>query len=83
MVTELQNALACIQRVFDLLDAPDQIPDAADAAVLEPDGRVRLENVSFSYVPERPLIEHFNLDVQPGQRIAIVGPTGCGKTTLI
>ena len=83
VVTELQNALACIQRVFDLLDAPDQIPDAADAAVLEPDGRVRLENVSFSYVPERPLIEHFNLDVQPGQRIAIVGPTGCGKTTLI
>lgn len=83
VVTELQNALACIQRVFDLLDAPDQIPDAADAAVLEPDGRVRLENVSFSYVPERPLIDHFNLDVQPGQRIAIVGPTGCGKTTLI
>ena len=83
VVTELQNALACIQRVFDLLDAPDQIPDAADAAVLEPDGRVKLENVSFSYVPERPLIEHFNLDVQPGQRIAIVGPTGCGKTTLI
>ena len=54
VVTELQNALACIQRVFDLLDAPDQIPDAADAAVLEPDGRVKLENVSFSYVPERP-----------------------------
>ena len=83
VVTELQNALACIQRVFDLLDAPDQIPDAAGAAVLEPDGRVRLENASFSYVPERPLIEHFHLDVQPGQRIAIVGPTGCGKTTLI
>ena len=83
VVTELQNAMACIQRVFDLLDEPDQVPDAPDAAVLQPDGRVSLSHVAFSYTPERPLIEHFNLDVAPGQRIAIVGPTGCGKTTLI
>ena len=83
VVTELQNAMACIQRVFDLLDEPDQAPDAPDAAELQPDGRVSLSQVAFSYTPERPLIEHFNLDVAPGQRIAIVGPTGCGKTTLI
>ena len=83
VVTELQNAMACIQRVFDLLDEPDQAPDAPDAAVLQPDGRVSLSHVAFSYTPERPLIENFNLDVAPGQRIAIVGPTGCGKTTLI
>ena len=83
VVTELQNAMACIQRIFDLLDEPDQAPDAPDAAVLQPDGRVSLSHVAFSYTPERPLIEHFNLDVAPGQRIAIVGPTGCGKTTLI
>ena len=83
VVTELQNAMACIQRVFDLLDEPDQVPDAPDAAELQPDGRVSLSQVAFSYTPERPLIENFNLDVAPGQRIAIVGPTGCGKTTLI
>ncbi len=83
VVTELQNAMACIQRVFDLLDEPDQAPDAPDAAVLQPDGRVSLSHAAFSYTPDRPLIENFNLDVAPGQRIAIVGPTGCGKTTLI
>ena len=83
VVTELQNAMACIQRVFDLLDEPDQAPDAPDAAELQPDGRVSLRHVAFSYTPDRPLIENLNLDVAPGQRIAIVGPTGCGKTTLI
>ena len=83
VVTELQNAMACIQRVFDLLDEPDQAPDAPDAAELQPDGRVSLRHVAFSYTPDRPLIENLDLDVAPGQRIAIVGPTGCGKTTLI
>ena len=83
VVTELQNALACAARVFALLDAEDQIPEAPGAVTLNPDGHVKLENVSFRYLPDRPLIENFNLDVQPGQRIAIVGPTGCGKTTLI
>ena len=83
VVTELQNALACAARVFELLDADDQIPEAENAAVLQPDGHVQLEDVSFRYLPDRPLIEGLNLDVKPGQRIAIVGPTGCGKTTLI
>ena len=83
VVTELQNALACAARVFALLDAEDQIPEDPGAVTLNPDGHVKLENVSFRYLPDRPLIENFNLDVQPGQRIAIVGPTGCGKTTLI
>ena len=83
VVTELQNAMACIQRIFDLLDEPDQIPDAPDAAVLNSDGHVTISNVSFSYTPDRPLLQGLNLDVQPGQRVAIVGPTGCGKTTLI
>ena len=83
VVTELQNALACAARVFDLLDADDQVPEAENAPVLQPDGHVQLENVSFRYLPDRPLIEGLSLDVKPGQRIAIVGPTGCGKTTLI
>ena len=83
VVTELQNALACAARVFELLDADDQIPEAENAAVLQPDGHVQLEDVSFRYLPARPLIEGLSLDVKPGQRIAIVGPTGCGKTTLI
>lgn len=83
VVTELQNALACAARIFALLDAEDQTPEAPSAAVLHTDGHVRLEDVSFRYLPDRPLIEGFTLDVQPGQRIAIVGPTGCGKTTLI
>ena len=83
VVTELQNALACAARVFELLDADDQIPEAENAAVLQPDGHVQLEDVSFRYLPDRPLIEGLSLDVKPGQRIAIVGPTGCGMTTLI
>lgn len=83
VVTELQNALACASRVFELLDAEDQVPEAENAAALQPDGHVQLQDVSFRYLPDRPLIEGLSLDVQPGQRIAIVGPTGCGKTTLI
>ncbi len=83
VIAELQNALACAARLFELLDAPDETPDA-DAALPTPVcGGVRLRDVSFSYVPQRPLIEHLELNVQPGQRVAIVGPTGCGKTTLI
>ncbi len=84
VVTELQNALACAARIFELIEEPEEIPDAADAAVLgEADGNVKISNVSFSYVPDVKLIQDFNLSVQSGQRIAIVGPTGCGKTTLI
>lgn len=84
VVTELQNALACAARVFELMEEPSEIPDAPDAVSLtEVDGTVELEHVSFSYVPEQKLIEDFNLSVKPGQRVAIVGPTGCGKTTLI
>ena len=82
VVTELQNALACAGRVFELIDAPAQPPDAP-YALQAPDGAVTLSNVRFSYTPDRPLIEALNLCVRPGQRIAIVGPTGCGKTTLI
>ena len=84
VVTELQNAFACASRVFALINQEPQTPDAPDARVLDnAQGRVAFDDVSFSYVPERILIEHMNLQVQPGQRVAIVGPTGCGKTTLI
>ena len=84
VVTELQNALACAARIFELIEEPSEIPDDSDAYVLkEADGTVDIDNVYFSYVPEQHLIEDFNLHVKPGQRIAIVGPTGCGKTTLI
>jgi len=84
VVTELQNALACAARFFELIEAKEEEPDAADAYQLEQaDGTVDIDHVNFSYVPEQKLIEDFNLHVQPGQRIAIVGPTGCGKTTLI
>lgn len=83
VVTELQNALACAARVFSLLDEDDRVPDKENAVVLFPKGTVDLKDVCFRYVPDRPLIEGFNLHVKPGQRIAIVGPTGCGKTTMI
>lgn len=84
VVTELQNALACAARIFELIEEEADTPDAADAVELEvADGHVDIENVYFSYVPEQKLIEDFNLHVEPGQRVAIVGPTGCGKTTLI
>lgn len=84
VIAELQGALACAGRVFDLLDQPEEPSDADGAQLAYPArGEVRLEDVSFSYLPERPLIEGLTLDVKSGQRIAIVGPTGCGKTTLI
>lgn len=83
VVTELQNALACAARVFSLLDEDDRVPDKGNASVLSPKGTIDLKDVCFRYVPDRPLIEGFNLHVKPGQRIAIVGPTGCGKTTMI
>ncbi|MDD3336629.1 MAG: ABC transporter ATP-binding protein [Eubacteriales bacterium] len=82
VVTELQGALACARRVFDLMEQPVETPDAAKE-LAQVDGSVCLDDVSFSYTPQRKLIQHFNLSVAPGQRIAIVGPTGCGKTTLI
>ncbi|MBQ8109473.1 MAG: ABC transporter ATP-binding protein [Clostridia bacterium] len=84
VVTELQNAIACAARLFELIEAPTQMPDAPDARPLERvEGRVTWSHVNFAYTPQRRLIEDFNLSVQPGQRVAIVGPTGCGKTTLI
>lgn len=84
VVTELENALACAKRIFDFLETPAEEPDGADAQVLaEPDGSVEIDRVSFSYRPDRPLLEDLTIDVKPGQRIAIVGPTGCGKTTMI
>lgn len=84
VVTELQNALACAERIFNLIEEEPQVPDAADALELkEVAGNVELQNVYFSYQPDKKLIEDFNLKVEPGQRVAIVGPTGCGKTTII
>lgn len=84
VITELQNALACAGRIFELMEEEPQVPDAKDAAVLKDvEGNVELQGVSFSYTPDKKLIEDFNLTVKPGQRVAIVGPTGCGKTTLI
>ena len=84
VITELQNAIACAARVFELMEAEPQEPDKADAIELtQVKGAVELKNVSFSYVPEQKLIRDFNLTVKPGQRVAIVGPTGCGKTTVI
>ncbi len=84
VITELQNALACAARIFELIEEDAQVPDKEDARVLEhADGRVELSHVSFSYDPGKKLIEDFNLKVRPSQRIAIVGPTGCGKTTMI
>ena len=84
VVTELQNAFVCAGRIFELIDEEPQVPDAADARVLEEaQGNVDLKNVYFQYVPEKKLIQNFNLQVKPGQRVAIVGPTGCGKTTVI
>ena len=84
VVTELQNAFVCAGRIFDLIDEEPQVPDAADARVLEEaQGNVDLKDVYFQYVPEKKLIQNFNLKVTPGQRVAIVGPTGCGKTTVI
>lgn len=84
VITELQNALACAARIFELIEEEPQVPDKEDAVVLKDvQGEVTLSHVAFSYVPERKLIEDLNLHVNPGQRIAIVGPTGCGKTTII
>ncbi|MGN1473443.1 MAG: ABC transporter ATP-binding protein [Eubacteriales bacterium] len=83
VITELQNALTCAARVFVLLDEPEETPDPAQPETPPSEGRVTLRDVSFRYIPERPLIDDLSLAVSPGQRIAIVGPTGCGKTTLI
>ena len=84
VITELQNAIACASRIFELIEVEREVPDSEDAYVLEEaDGTVDIEDVYFSYEPDQKLIENFNLHVKPGQRVAIVGPTGCGKTTLI
>lgn len=84
VVTELQNALACAARIFELIEETPQVPEKEDAKVLQNvEGNVKLEHVKFSYTPKQRLIEDFNLSVKPGQRVAIVGPTGCGKTTMI
>lgn len=84
VITELQNAIACASRIFELIEEEPEIPDAEDSVELkQADGNVKLENVSFSYTPQQRLIEGFHLEVESGQRVAIVGPTGCGKTTLI
>ena len=86
VITELQNALTCAGRVFELIDSPSEVSDAPNANILdanEVDGRVNIENVEFSYSPDRELIKDFNLSIEKGQRVAIVGPTGCGKTTVI
>lgn len=84
VITELQNAMACAARLFELIEETPQVPDVQDAVVLEQaEGQVNLEDVCFSYVPDQKLIEDFSLEVSPGQRVAIVGPTGCGKTTMI
>lgn len=84
VVTELQNALACAARIFELIEEEPQVPDKENAVVLnDAEGEIKLEDVYFSYVPEKKLIENFNLRVKPGQRVAIVGPTGCGKSTVI
>ena len=84
VVTELQNAIACARRIFDLIEEEPQIPEADNAATLtDVKGNIELKDVKFSYVPEQKLIQNLNLQVKPGQRVAIVGPTGCGKTTLI
>lgn len=84
VITELQNALACAGRIFELIEEPAEVRDAKDAkALAEVDGRVDIDKISFSYTEKQRLIENFSLSVQPGQRIAIVGPTGCGKTTVI
>lgn len=84
VITELQNALACAARIFSLIEEEAQIPESQDAEILEnAQGNVELDHAAFSYVPDKPLIENLNLSVKPGQRVALVGPTGCGKTTII
>lgn len=84
VITELQNAIVCASRIFELIEEEPQTPDSEEAIVLEhADGNVELRNVYFQYTPEKKLIQNFNLSVKPGQRVAIVGPTGCGKTTII